>query len=154
MKAKGKKAEFSPERLARRRKTADLLSGIGLTVIAIGLLVPLFNLLHTEVVADFKWIYTLGAVLFLGARCIDTSDPSEPARIRRMRRMEFWAGVAFAAGAFFWFYDSSRLGSLAGPLAVMRNTILFSLAGAMIQVISSWMIYFAAKKLARGEKKD
>lgn len=60
--------------------------------------------------------------------------------------MEFWAGVAFMVGAAFWFYQEGHLGKYAGILAVMRDTIMFTLAGALIQIISSWMIMSQSKK--------
>lgn len=60
--------------------------------------------------------------------------------------MEFWAGVAFGIGAGFWFYREAHLGQYAGMLAVMKDTIMFTLAGAVIQVIASWMIFSLSKK--------
>ena len=49
-------------------------------------------------------------------------------------------------GAAFWFYQEGHLGKYAGILAVMRDTIMFTLAGALIQIISSWMIMSQSKK--------
>ena len=67
-------------------------------------------------------------------------------RMKRLRRMEFWSGVAFVAGAVFWFYQEAHLGPFAGLLGLMRDTIMFTLAGAVIQIIASWMIVAQAKK--------
>lgn len=64
--------------------------------------------------------------------------------------MEFWAGVAFVLGAALWFYSETRLGEYAGPLAVMKDTIMFTLAGALIQIIASWLIVSRTKKEQKG----
>jgi len=143
------KKERTKQQLESIRRKVELTSGLGLMLIAAGLLVPLFNMLNTGIISAFKWVYSAGALVYIAAKCVDISDPKEPLRLRRIRRMEFWSGMAFAVGAFFWFYDSGHLGPYAGPLAVLRNTILFSLAGAMIQVVAAWMIYFVARKEAR-----
>ena len=60
--------------------------------------------------------------------------------------MEFWAGVAFMAGAVFWFVQEDRLGASGGLLALMRETVMFTLAGAFIQIIASWLIVYRVKK--------
>lgn len=58
-----------------------------------------------------------------------------------MRRMEFWAGVCFIAGAAFWFYKLQYYAALpAGILAVMQQTVAFTMAGAVIQIVASWLI--------------
>lgn len=140
------KKKHTPQELEQLRRKVELTAGFGLIIIAVGLLVPLFNLLDTSVLSQFKWVYSTGALIYLIARSVDISDPSEPPRLKRIRRMEFWGGMAFAVGAFFWFYDAGRFGPMAGTLAVIRNTILFSLVGAMIQVVAAWLIYFVARK--------
>ena len=84
------------------------------------------------------------------ARIVGVRDPRDTLRVRRLRRMEFWGGVAFGMGAFFWFYQEAHLGPFAGMLALMRNTIMFTLVGALIQVIASWMI--ASRKLAESKE--
>lgn len=103
-------------------------------------------------ISIFKWIFAAGALIFTIARMAGSTDRSESLRLRRLRRLEFWAGVAFCVAAFFWFYNCRRFGvdtaiyPSAGPLAIMRDTIMFSLVGALIQVIASWMIYYRARK--------
>ncbi|MDE6806193.1 MAG: hypothetical protein K2J05_05245, partial [Muribaculaceae bacterium] len=101
--------------------------------------------------AIYKWIYAAGALIFTGARLVNVSDPNESLRMRRIRRLEFWAGMAFCIGAFFWFYNERRLASMmfVAPMAILRDTVVFSLAGAMIQIISSWMLVWRQNKEAR-----
>lgn len=88
--------------------------------------------------------------MFWGARCVDISDKKESLRLRRLRRMEFWSGACFGVAAFFWFYNENKYGGsdTAGPLAILQDTILFAIAGAMLQVVAAWMIYYRQKKEA------
>ena len=61
--------------------------------------------------------------------------------------MEAWAGVAFCIASFFWFYNTHRFGVVSGAsLTLMRETILFTMVGAILQVVASWMIYAREKK--------
>lgn len=138
---------------ARRKKimrAAENVAALGMLLVCAGLMIPLFNLTDPHALAPFKWIYSFGTLLFVAARATGSMDRSGPVRLRRLRRMEFWAGVCFMTGAAFWFYQEQHLGANAGPLALIRNTILFTLAGAVIQIIASWLIYAREKKL-RGE---
>lgn len=143
-------------KFAGRRKKAEIISGVGMLLVAVGLMLPLFYLFDTAVISSFKWIYIAGAVLSVAGRCIGLfSGPKESTRLARLRRMELWASVCFAVGAFFWVYNSNKFASLppeVGALSIMRDTIIFSMAGAMIQVIAAWMIYYREKKELREKK--
>lgn len=118
----------------------------GMLIVSVGLMLPLFNLTSLSGLSTYKWIYTSGAAIFLVARLVGATDRTGSGRIRRARRMEFWSGLCFAAGAFMWFWKEAHLGEYAGPLAVLRDTILLSLAGACIQIIASWLLYYMEKK--------
>lgn len=136
------------ERAKRRkiRKLAENTATFGMLTLLIALAVPIVSLGSPEFLAPWKWVYAAGALIYLVARCLKVNDPAESFRLRRLRRMQAWGGIAFAIAAGFWFYSESRLGATAGPLAILRQTILFSLVGAMLQIISSWMIYRQEKK--------
>lgn len=130
-----------------RAKRAELLAAIGMVAIAVGLFLALLNMLDTAALASFRWIFAGGAVIFLVARAMGVNAvPGESVKIKRLRRIEFWSAVCFGVAAFFWFYNESRMGPYAGALMVLRDTILFSLAGAVLQLIAAWMIYFRSKK--------
>ncbi len=123
------------------------MASVGMVLICIGLMVPLFSLTDMQLLGIFKWIYTAGALIYIVGRVIGAMRNSdESVRLRRLRRMEFWGGVTFMAGAAFWFYHEGRIGPSAGALYVLKDTILFSLAGAVIQIIAAWLIYFRQKK--------
>ncbi len=144
---------FDAIKLKQKRKKVDTTASFGMIIIAIGLLVPLFNMFDTELISNFKWIFTSGTVVLLAARCVKVTDDKESLRLRRIRRLEFWVAACFLVATFFWFYNENKLSELPsgiGALAILRDTILFSLAGAVIQVIASWLIYFQEKKEKTG----
>lgn len=135
--------------MSRLQRTAEPVASLAMVIIAIGLIIPLFNLFDTALVGICKWIFTAGAFLFIIARAATASRTDGSVSVRRLRRLEFWGAACFAVAAFFWFYNSAKLAGLpfgTGTLAMLRDTILFSLAGAMIQVVASWLIYFREKK--------
>lgn len=128
-------------------KAAENTAAFGMLLICSGLLMPFFSITDPNALSPFKWIYSAGAFIYVLSRAVAASDPSFPAGIKRLKRMEFWAGVCFMVAAALWFYQEEHLGPMAGPLAVIRNTILFTLAGAVIQIIATWLIYAREKKL-------
>lgn len=147
--------------LEKRRKQMEATATFGLILIAVAMLCPFFGLDGGGISGWFnayKWIYAAGALIFTGSRLVSVNDPNDSLRLRRLRRLEFWAGMAFCIGAFFWFYNERKFATVlyAGPLAILRDTVLFSLAGAVIQVIASWMISFRQSKeeKERHERKE
>lgn len=124
----------------------DNLSLVGLLLLCVGLVAPFANIGSNLLLEIFKYVYTVGAVIYAVARMGNVNGPGDSLRLRRLRRMEMWAGFAFIVGAFFWFYNSARYPNIGFSLAVMRDTIMFTLAGALIQVIASWMIAARMKK--------
>jgi hypothetical protein len=130
----------------KTRRMAENVAMVGLLLLAIALMAPLFNLLDPTKLYLFKWIYAAGALIYVTARSVNVNDPGDTFRLKRLRRLEFWAGVAFVIGGACWFYNTSRLGEYAGVLAILRPTILMSLVGAMIQIIASWLIASQVKK--------
>jgi hypothetical protein len=127
-------------------KFSEIGANIGMLLLCAGLMIPLFNLTNIAVLSIFKWIYTAGALIFFISRGVGASDQSGTTRLRRLRRLEFWAGVAFVLAASLWFYKEQRLPENAGALYVVKDTILFSMVGAVVQIIASWLTYFATKK--------
>jgi len=128
-----------------RRKYVETFATFGLVLLAVGLLVPFASLVNAGFIAAFKWVFAAGALIYTIARVVNVNDPKDSTRLKRLRRMEAWAGIAFCIAAFFWFYNECRLKS-GGSLFILRETITFTLVGAMIQIIASWMIVFRDKK--------
>lgn len=138
-------------KLERRRKTLEATATFGLILVAVGLVGPFTNLTDTHYLSIFKWIYAPGALIFTIARMAGTTDPVGSMRMRRLRRMEFWAGIAFCIAAFFWFYNEAKPIDNQGSWSILRETVVFSLVGALIQIIASWMIVYRAKKELTGK---
>lgn len=136
--------------LEKRRKLVENTATFGLLLICVALIAPFCVSGNLDALSAFKWVYAAGALIFIVARVVNVNDPADSSRLRRLRRMEFWAGVAFVLAAAFWFYQERHLGEFAGILAVMRDTIMFTLAGAVIQVIASWLIFARSKKEQEG----
>ena len=113
------------------------------------MLVTLVNLDNKEIIDICKYVFAVGALIFTGARSINVSPEGESIKLRRIRRMEFWSGACFLVAAFFWFYNETKsvsIDNLAVTVSLLRDTIVFTVAGAVIQVIASWLIYYREKK--------
>lgn len=132
--------------IEKRKKQIEGAATFGLLLICVALVSPFTNPADTHLLSIFRWIYGAGALIFLIARAVDSFDPEESLRLKRLRRMEFWAGVSFGIATGFWFYNQYHLGPYGGVLGVLQTTILFTLVGAVIQIIASWLIYSQAKK--------
>ena len=145
------KVTQSPAANAKKiRKGVEAAATFGLILIAVGLAGPFTDLTNPDYIRFFKWIYSPGALIFTIARIVGSTDPDESMRLRRLRRLEFWAGVSFCIGVFFWFYNENRYADLlsmaSGTMTVLRETIYFTLVGALIQVIA---VIFIGRRLKK-----
>lgn len=134
-------------RLENRRKFVEVGAALGLLLVLAAMMAPFLGGLLGHSIMWAKWVYAAGALVYTGARVVDVNAAGDSLRLRRLRRLEFWAGVCFIVGAAFWFYKLQYYsGFYAGPLAVMRQTVAFTMAGAVIQIVASWMISYRMKK--------
>lgn len=140
------KTRLTGEAREKRIKQVEAIASFGLILICVALVAPFTSPASMTYLKVFKWIYGSGTIIYLVARMMDIYDPEESLRLKRLRRMEFWAGISFGLATAFWFIGEHRLGEHAGALAVLKNTILFTLVGALIQIIASWLIYGQSKK--------
>lgn len=130
---------------SRLRRAMEALATFGLLVVALAMAGPFAGLLTPGWMTAFKWIYAAGALAYLVARITGAVGKDESLRVRRLRRMEVWAGIAFAVASFFWFFNTRGFNGLP-TFHMLNETIIFTLAGALIQVIASWMLASALKK--------
>lgn len=144
----------STERSKKRLRAFESAATFGLLLLAVGLVAPFTSIDNSILLESFKWIFTAGAAIYLIARLCGGSDPDDSVRVRRLRRLEVWAGVAFSIGAFFWFYNASRYAGFPMTLGMMRDTVVFTLAGALIQIIAAWMIVARKRKDASGNTNE
>lgn len=133
-------------RLQRIRSRVEATAGFGLILVCAGLVAPFAAADNAFAMELFKWIFAAGALIFTVARMVNVNDPKDSMRVRRLRRMEMWAGFAFCFAAFFWFWNAHKLAGQGVTIHLLSETIMFALAGAFIQIISSWMLVSALKK--------
>ena len=141
--------EKTPAQIEALRRKVETTATFGLLMVAVGLALPFIDV-FSELWSEIgRWVYVLGAVIYVIARMVKITDPADTMRIRRLLRLEFWAGVAFLIGAGLWFYKAIKFADVThgAGLVIMKDTVLFTLVGAAIQLIASWMIYFQRKKL-------
>lgn len=131
---------ISPLALDKRRKAVEAWATVGLLLIAAGLVAPFVASESLTYALVFRIIFSVGAVTYLIARSVPVNAEKDSRRLRSLRRMEFWAGVAFLIGAALWWWNASRYPYTPYVLAVLRDTVAFTLAGAIVQIIASWMI--------------
>lgn len=133
--------------LEKRRKYVEVCATAGLLLVLAAMIAPFAGGLVGKSMMWGKWVYAAGALLYTSARVVNVNGVGDSLRLRRLRRLEFWAGMCFIIGGAFWFYkDQYYAGLMVGPLAVMRQTVAFTMAGAVIQIVASWMIAYRMKK--------
>ncbi len=139
----------TPAQIESLRRKVESTATFGLLMIAVGLALPFIDLFSDVWGEIGRWVYVVGAVIYVIARMVKITDPADTMRIRRLLRLEFWAGVAFLIGAGLWFYKAIKFGDMlpGTGLVILKDTVLFTLVGAAIQLIASWMIYFQRKKI-------
>lgn len=133
--------------LDRRRKLVEVVASVGLLLVLFSMVAPFVQGFFGTSLMWARWVYAAGALVYTASRAVNVNASSDSMRLRRMRRMEFWAGVCFIAGAAFWFYKLQCYADLpVGILAVMNQTVAFTMAGAVIQIVASWLIAARMKK--------
>lgn len=135
--------------LEKRRRYVESAASVGLLLVLCAMMAPFFPTLPVGIAVSAKWVYAAGALIYTIARVINVNAPGDSLRLRRLRRLEFWAGMCFIVGAAFWFYKLNYYsGFMAGPLAVMQQTVAFTMAGAVLQIVAGWMISRRMRKEA------
>ncbi len=110
------------------QKYLEALAPVGLLLIAIGALAPLFA-------GGFgclwwmRWVYGAGALWMLLCRLFSPYRGTD-LRMRRLVRMQAWSALFFVAATVFLFV----------PGTAPRDWLALTMAGAAVQVIASVMI--------------
>lgn len=116
-----------------------ILATVGLLVIGVATFIPIISggFQHEW----FRWLYAAGAVMVLVARLFSPYT-GKHLRMKRLHRMEAWSGIFFCVAAFFMFYE---------PLQ-NRDWLAFTLAGAVVQIVSTFMMTYVAKKALKSNQ--
>ena len=150
---KSEKRKKSPAEILKLRRRMESISTLGLILVLIALVAAVFAPDSVKWLLVYKILYAVGAVGYTAARMVNVNDPDDSVRVRRIRRMEVWAGLALVAGAFFWFYNTWGLPNpMQMTVYAMRDTILFTFAGAIIQIVASVLLTVQANKKEKNGK--
>lgn len=127
-------------------KNLDILLSLALLMLFVPALLPLFDM-------EGEWmiyVYTAGAILAVLSRVLQRAayrkDKSIPLRVRRLKHIEFWSSMCYLVSAYFRVSDPYYYHP--------ENWIAFLLAGAALQVYTSFMIPYQLKKAGREDNKN
>ena len=119
-----------------RPKLAAIGAPVALLIIFIATLVPFFRMGNAVARAVFPYVYSAGALALLLVRLF-TPFKGTDLRLRGWHRIESWTAIIFCVGAFFLFYNPGEL----------RDWLAFTLAGAVLQAVTSIAIPMREKKI-------
>jgi hypothetical protein len=132
-----------------------VLATLGLLIIAVGTLLPIFSIKLATPSFDqepnfwmnaagyWKYVYAVGALCFLIGKLFAPYSGKHP-RIKRLYRIEAWSAVFFCVAAAFLFlsdYDKTGEWGLS-----MRDVWAFTLAGGALLIFTSIAIPYVIKK--------
>ncbi len=120
-----------------RPRLAAVGAPLALLVIFLATLVPFFLMGQQWAREAFPYVYSAGALALLLVRLFTPFKGSDM-RLKRWHRIESWTAIIFCVGAFFLFYNPHQL----------RDWLAFTLAGAVLQAITSIAIPAREKKLS------
>lgn len=120
-----------------RPRLAAVGAPLALLVIFLATLVPFFLIEQQWAREAFPYVYSAGALALLLVRLFTPFKGSDM-RLKRWHRIESWTAIIFCVGAFFLFYNPHQL----------RDWLAFTLAGAVLQAITSIAIPAREKKLS------
>lgn len=138
---------------ARLRRAMESTATFGLLLVAVAMVAPFAGLLTSGWLITFKWMFASGAFIYLAARIVASLGRDESVKVRRLRRLEVWAGMCLAVAAFFWFFNTRGFTGMP-TFHMLNETVVFTLAGAVIQVIASWMLSSALSKEEKSVKAE
>lgn len=108
----------------KRIKISNLLVLIGLLVMVVMAVMPLFNLIAEWM----RWAFAVGAFIVLVARVLGMyTGPS--LRIKRLHRILVTSAIMYCVSALMMFLSRGT-----------NDWLGFLLAGAVVQIYATWMI--------------
>lgn len=109
-----------------KNRLASIGAPVALLLVLLATMVPFFLRDLEWAQMSYRYIYSAGALLLLVVRLF-TPYRGDDIRLKRWHRIESWSAVFFCAAAVFLFI----------PSASLRDWLAFTLAGAVIQIITS-----------------
>lgn len=129
-----------PKKLKNNKSNLLTSAGVPVALLIIlgATMIPFFLADNVSAQTAFPWIFSAGAVLLLIIRLF-TPFRGTDLRLKRWHRIESWSAIFFCVAAFFLFWPEGQL----------RDWLAFTLAGAVIQIITSIAIPLREAKLTR-----
>ena len=125
-------------------KKLNLLLALAMLLMFVTAFLPL---LHINEIY-FQYVYTFGAFLAVVVRILQRmlhrKDKSLGLRVRRLMNIEFWSALCYLVSAYFLIAYPYR-----------SDWLAFLMAGAVLQIYTSFMIPYQMKKdLAAGKSEN
>ncbi len=129
------KTAYTREEVLGREPSAYLvaLATLGLCCIGIAAFIPIMHGGFDH--GWYRYLFAAGALMVLVARLF-TPYTGTLLRMKRLHRMEAWSGIFFCVAAFFMFYEPAQ----------NRDWLAFTMAGAVIQIVATFMMAHVARK--------
>lgn len=121
----------------KRPALAAVGAPIALLIIFLATLCPFFFMGNPTAMAIFPFLFSAGALALLLVRLF-TPFQGTDIRLKRWHRIESWTAIIFCVAAFFLFYNPHQL----------RDWLAFTMAGAVLQAITSIVIPARIKKIS------
>ena len=122
----------------KRQKAANILSSIGLIVIAIGVWMPFVTGPDSDI---YRYVFSAGAAVLLVGRFMDKYT-GDIFRVRRLYVIQRWSALFQCTAAFFMFYSADP-----------RDWLVFVLSGAVLQLYVSIAIPMTERKAQKKAQK-
>lgn len=133
--SKKKPEEHTADNSSRNIILGNIVAPAGLVLILLATATPFFLHGVQWAIAAYPFVYLAGALILLTARLFTVHNGGSD-RLRRLYRLETWSPVIFLVAVALLFYNPTTL----------RDWIAFTLAGAVLQIYTSWMIPAQQKK--------
>jgi hypothetical protein len=117
-----------------RTKISNLLVALGLLLMVVMAVMPLFNLFEASR-EWMRWLFAAGAAIVLVGRVMATYK-GDSFRIKRLYRILIYSAILYCASALMMFYSRGT-----------NDWVGFLLAGLVMQIYASWMIEHESKKI-------
>ncbi|MDE6206841.1 MAG: hypothetical protein K2M55_03440 [Muribaculaceae bacterium] len=120
------------------RPYMSAVAAAGLLIIMCATVAPFFLRAHAWAQDSYRYVYSAGALMVFVARLF-SGRRSTDMRLRRLYRLEVWEGIIFMVAAAFLFFTG----------AALRDWVAFTIAGAALQVYTSFAIPAREAKVAQ-----
>ena len=117
-------------------KVQGIALGVAMVMLVVAAAFPILGVWE-EGMLLMRYVFAAGAALTFAVRATEVYE-GENLRVKRLHRLEKMSSLLYCVSAFLLFYYGNRLGG--------TDWVGFLLAGAVIQIYTSYMIQYEEKK--------